>query len=315
MRVLVTGGAGFIASHVADGYVELGHEVAIVDNLSRGFRHNLNPKAKFYEGDIRKRDFLDRVFDEFRPEAVNHHAAQMDVRRGVREPLFDADVNIIGSLNLLDAAITHQVGRFIYISSAGAAYGEPGQIPVPEDSAINPITPYGISKHTVEHYLYTFSFLYGLPYVVLRYANVYGPRQSSKGEAGVFAIFCEQILAGEQPIIYGDGSKVRDYVYIDDVVEANLAALKTGSNKIFNIASGVPTTDDEVFSTVSELLGKPSLRARYVPRRSGEVERIYLDIRKAQRLLGWQPHITFVEGAKRTVTFFQEASQALSPAV
>jgi UDP-glucose 4-epimerase len=315
MRILVTGGAGFIASHVVDRYISLGHEVAILDNLSRGFRHNLNPNAEFFQGDIREQGFLESAFSRFRPEVVNHHAAQMDVRRAVRDPLFDAQVNVIGSVNLLEVAIAHQVGRCIYISSAGAAYGEPVRLPVPENSPINPIGPYGISKHTVEHYLYTYSLLYGLPYVVLRYGNVYGPRQSSKGEAGVFAIFCEQILTGIQPIIYGDGSKVRDYIYIDDVVEANVAALERGSNDIFNIASGIPTSDDEVFSVIRDLLERPYLRARYEPRRPGEVERIYLDISKARLLLEWRPQVPFDEAARRTVAFFQQAGQALSPSI
>jgi UDP-glucose 4-epimerase len=310
MRILVTGGAGFIASHVADRYIELGHEVSIVDDLSRGSRHNINPHARFYEGDIRDRDFLDKVFAEVSPQIVNHHAAQMDVRRGVREPLFDASVNIMGSLNLLESAVTHHTPHFIYISSAGAAYGEPAELPVREDFAIHPITPYGISKHTVEHYLYTFAFLYGLSYVVLRYGNVYGPRQSSKGEAGVFAIFCEQMLAGIQPVIYGDGSKARDYVYIDDVVEANVAALHHRKQEIFNIASGVPTTDEQVFRAVQELTGEAGMAARYAARRPGEIERIYLDISKARRMLGWEPTVSFAKGAQRTFAFFQRNAEA-----
>lgn len=315
MRILVTGGAGFIASHVADRYIELGHEVAILDDLSRGFGYNVNPKATFYQGDIRERAFLEKVFAEVQPEVINHHAAQMDVRRGVREPLFDASVNIVGSLNLLEAAIEHKARHFIYISTAGAAYGEPRQLPVPEDSPINPITPYGISKHTVEHYLYTFSFLYGLSYAVLRYGNVFGPRQSSRGEAGVFAIFCEQMLAGIQPIIYGDGSKVRDYVYIDDVVDANVAVLDQGKREIFNIASGIPVTDDQVFTMVRTLLAKPDIRPRYVARRPGEIERIYLDIHKAKRLLGWEPKVPLEIATRHTVEYFKRVSQVLSPAV
>ena len=237
MKILVTGGAGFIASHVADSYIEQGHEVVIVDDLSRGFEHNLNPEARFYRGDIIDRAFLDEVFDREKPEVINHHAAQMDVRRGVREPVFDASVNILGSINLLELAIQHGLRRFIYIASAGAGYGEPKTVPVAEEYPINPITPYGISKHTIEHYLFTFSFLYGLPYVVLRYGNVYGPRQSSKGEAGVFAIFCEQMLAGVLPVIYGDGSKIRDYVYISDVASANVAALEREMAKCLTSAA------------------------------------------------------------------------------
>lgn len=315
MRILVTGGAGFIASHVADGYIRLGHTVAIVDDLSRGFRHNVNAHATFYQGDIRDRSFLENVFSEVRPEVVNHHAAQMDVRRGVREPLFDASVNIVGSVNLLETAIAHKTRHFIYISTAGAAYGEPKQLPASEDCPINPITPYGVSKHTVEHYLYTFSVLYGLSYVVLRYGNVFGPRQSSKGEAGVFAIFCEQMLAGIQPVIYGDGGKLRDYVYIDDVVAANIAALEDGYNEVFNIASGTPTSDEQVFCMIRELLGVRGIRPQYVPRRPGEIERIYLDITKAKRLLGWEPKVPLDVAARQTVAFFQQSPQTLSHAV
>jgi len=315
MRILITGGAGFIASHVADAYIQLGHTVSILDDLSRGFRHNINSRATFYEGDIRDREFLERVFAEVQPEVVNHHAAQMDVRRGVREPLFDASVNIIGSVNLLEASIAHKTRHFIYISTAGAAYGEPRTLPASENCPINPITPYGISKHTVEHYLYTFAVLYGISYAVLRYGNVFGPRQSSEGEAGVFAIFCEQMLAGIQPVIYGDGTKLRDYVYIDDVVAANIAALERGGNEVFNIGSGVPTSDDQVFYLVQGVLGMTDVGPRYVPRRPGEIERIYLDVSKAKRLLGWEPKVPLEVGARHTVSFFQQGPHSLSHAV
>jgi len=315
MRILVTGGAGFIASHVADAYIRLGHAVAVVDDLSRGFRHNVNSSATFYQGDIRDREFLEQVFAEVEPEVVNHHAAQMDVRRGVREPLFDASVNILGSVNLLETAVAHKTRHFVYISTAGAAYGEPKTLPASEDCPINPITPYGISKHTVEHYLYTFAVLYGISYVVLRYGNVFGPRQSSKGEAGVFAMFSEQMLAGVQPVIYGDGTKLRDYVYIDDVVAANIAALEDGGNEVFNIGSGVPTSDDQVFCLVRGLLGLTGLSPRYVPRRPGEIERIYLDISKARRLLGWEPKVPLEAAARQTVAFFQQSQPTLFHAV
>lgn len=312
MKILVTGAAGFIASHVADAYVDAGHEVVIVDNLSRGSLSNVNPKARFYQCDIRDQAAIEEIFQTEKPAIVNHHAAQMDVRRGVREPLFDADVNILGSINLLGAAIAHEVKRFIYIASAGAGYGEPKQMPVPENYPINPITPYGISKHTVEHYLFTFSALYGLPYVVLRYGNVYGPRQSSQGEAGVFAIFSEQMLAGVQPVIYGDGDKVRDYVYISDVVAANVAALERGTNEIFNIGTGVETRDLEVFQTVRSLLGK-KVEPKYAPRRPGEIDSICLDIAKASLLLNWRPVVCLSEGASLTVAYFQK--EAVSKAV
>jgi UDP-glucose 4-epimerase len=313
MKILVTGAAGFVASHVADAYVEAGHEVVILDDLSRGTKRNVNPKSRFYQCDIRDHEAIEKIFFAEKPAIVNHHAAQMDVRRGVREPLFDAQVNILGSLNLIAAALAHETKRFIYIASAGAGYGEPKQMPVREDYPINPITPYGISKHTVEHYLFTFSFLYGLEYVVLRYGNVYGPRQSSQGEAGVFAIFSEQMLAGVQPVIYGDGNKVRDYVYISDVTAANVAALERGSNEIFNISTGVETTDLEVFHLVRNLLGK-KVEPKYVPRRPGEIDKICLDISKAARLLRWVPEVSLADGASRTVSYFQNVLKAAASA-
>lgn len=305
MRILVTGAAGFIASHVADACIQFGHEVAIVDDLSRGFERNLNPKARFYCVDVRNRQALEAVFENEKPEIINHHAAQMDVRRGVREPIFDASVNIIGSLNILELAVAHKTRRVIYISSAGAGYGEPAQLPVREDCPIDPITPYGVSKHTVEHYLFTFKVLYGTEYVVLRYGNVYGPRQNSQGEAGVFAIFSEQILSGIQPVIYGDGTKIRDYVFIDDVVRANMLALDSGAGQIFNIANGEPTSDYEVFRQVRDHLGKPGVEPRYTSKRPGEIDRIILDIGKAKRLLRWEPKIGLTEGARRTVEYFR----------
>lgn len=314
MRILVTGGAGFIASHVADAYIAAGHDVAVLDDLSRGTRTNVNARARFYEGDVRNREFVESVFQRERPAAVNHHAAQMDVRRGVQEPIFDASVNILGSINLLDACVRHKARRVVYISTAGAAYGEPKEMPVREDDPVNPITPYGISKHTVEHYLFTYRVLYGLSYVVLRYGNVYGPRQSSKGEAGVFAIFCERMLGGVQPVIYGDGSKIRDYVYIDDVARANVLALERGTGEIFNIANGVATTDFEVFQMVRNSLGLRSLEPDYVPVRPGEIERIYLNISKAKRLLDWEPTISLEEGARRTAAFFSSRIPATARA-
>jgi UDP-glucose 4-epimerase len=305
VKILVTGAAGFIASHVADAYVAAGHDVVILDDLSRGAKRNVNPKARFYQCDVRDGEAVEKIFLTEKPSVVNHHAAQMDVRRGVREPLFDAQVNILGSINLIEAAVAHGAKRFVYVSTAGAGYGEPKQMPVPESYPNNPITPYGISKHTVEHYLFTFHALYGLPYVVLRYGNVYGPRQNSQGEAGVFAIFSEQMLSGIQPVIYGDGGKLRDYVYISDVVAANIAALEHGSNEIFNIGSGVPTADREVFNVVRNLLGK-QVEPKYVARRPGEIDNICLDITKAKLLLHWEPRVKLSEGARLVVAYFQK---------
>lgn len=309
MKILVTGGAGFIGSHLTDAYLAAGHDVAVLDDLSRGSVSNVNPRARLYKGDIRDRDSVEQVFSAEKPDAVNHHAAQIDVRRGVREPVFDASVNILGSITLIEAAVAHKVRRFVYISSAGATYGEPETLPVPEEYPTNPVTPYGISKHTVEHYLDMFSALYALPFVVLRYGNVYGPRQSSKGEAGVFAIFCEQMLAGIRPSIYGDGTKARDYVYVEDVVRANVLALERGTGEAFNIASGAPTTDYEVFQRVRDSMGIHNLEPEYAPRRPGEMERIYLDISKAQQLLGWSPHFSLEEGVRRTVQYYRQVSE------
>jgi UDP-glucose 4-epimerase len=313
VKILVTGAAGFIASHVADAYLGAGHDVVILDDLSRGSKKNVNPKARFYQCDVRDREAVESIFLSEKPAVVNHHAAQMDVRRGVREPIFDAQVNILGSLNLIECAVANGTKRFIYISTAGAGYGEPKQMPVTEDHTMNPITPYGISKHTVEHYLFTFQFLYGLQYVVLRYGNVYGPRQNSQGEAGVFAIFSEQMMAGVQPVIYGDGKKVRDYVYISDVVAANVAALERGTNEMFNIGGGIATPDSEIFERVRDLLGK-TVQPRYLPRRPGEIDKICLDISKAARLLEWNPQVSLADGARRTVKHFQEAIMATATA-
>jgi UDP-glucose 4-epimerase len=299
---------------VAQGYLNQGHDVAIVDDLSRGSRENLPPGSPFYQADIRDRAALESIFAQERPEVVNHHAAQMDVRRGVREPLYDAQVNILGSLNVIELSVSFGARRFVYASTAGAAYGEPRQLPVPEDYPINPITPYGISKHTVEHYLFTFNGLYGLDYVVLRYGNVYGPRQNSQGEAGVFAIFCEQMLAGTQPVIYGDGNKVRDYVYISDVVAANVAALERGTGQIFNISSGMATTDREVFCLVRRLLAKNDVEPRHSAKRPGEIDRICLDMTKAKQLLGWQPRVSLEGGARQTTDYFTQRATLASTA-
>lgn len=315
MKILVTGGAGFIGSNLTDAYLNAGHEVVILDDLSRGSVSNVNPSARLYKGDIRDRDAVEQVFSMEKPDVVNHHAAQIDVRRGVREPVFDASVNILGSITLLEAAVAHKVSRFVYISSAGATYGEPETLPVTEEYPTNPVNPYGITKHTVEHYLDMFAALYSLPFVVLRYGNVYGPRQSSKGEAGVFAIFCEQMLAGIRPTIFGDGTKVRDYVYVEDVVRANVLALERGTGKAFNIASGAPTTDYRVFQRVRDAIGLRDLEPEYAPIRPGEMERIYLDISKAERELGWTPRFSLEEGVGRTVQYYRQVSNYLRQVV
>jgi UDP-glucose 4-epimerase len=305
LRILVTGGAGFVGSHVSDAYLALGHDVAILDDLSRGSRNNLNPAARFYEGSLLDPSFLHSVLSRERPEVVNHHAAQTDVIRSTKDPLFDASVNILGSLNLLQASASNLVHRFIYASSGGAIYGNPNKLPVDEQWPPHPVTPYGISKHTVEHYLYSFANLYGISHVSLRYGNVYGPRQSTKGEAGVFAIFCQQMLAGEQSVIYGDGSKQRDYVFVSDVVSANVAALDHDARGIFNIATGIGTCDFDVFALLRELLDRPNLKPRYEPKRPGEVDRIWLDVRLSIKELSWEPKVSLKEGAQLTAAYFR----------
>jgi UDP-glucose 4-epimerase len=308
-KALVTGGAGFIGSHVVDGYLAEGLEVVVVDDLSRGARENVSPRARFYQADIRDQAALQAVFEAEKPELINHHAAQIDVRRAVKEPIFDAECNIFGSIRLLELAVAYKVQRFIYASTGGAIYGEPKVLPASEETPVLPITPYGISKHTVEHYLSLYSILYGLPYAVLRYGNVYGPRQSSKGEAGVVAIFCEQMLQGITPTIYGDGSKTRDYVEVSDVVRANVNALRLGEGEILNVSSGIRTTDYGIFTAVREALDIPSFEPRYAPKRPGEVDHIGLDVSKARAQLAWQPQGELREGVKRTAEWFKKRLQ------
>jgi UDP-glucose 4-epimerase len=309
MKVLVTGGAGFIGSHVVDGYLAEGLDAVVVDDLSRGARDNVSPRARFYRADIRNRAALEAIFAAEKPELVNHHAAQIDVRRAVEEPVIDAECNILGSIHLLELAVEHKVRRFIYASTGGAIYGEPKVLPATEEAPVLPITPYGVSKHTVEHYLYLYRVLYGLPYVVLRYGNVYGPRQSSRGEAGVVAIFCEQMLRGITPTIYGDGSKTRDYVHVADVMRANVNALRRGDGEIFNISSGVRTTDYGIFTAVREALDIPPFEPCYAPKRPGEVDHIGLDVSKARAKLAWEPQVELREGIRKTAAWFRQRLQ------
>lgn len=308
MKALVTGGAGFIGSHVADAYLAEALEVAVVDDLSRGRRENLSPQARFYQVDIRDRAALENVFAQEKPDFVSHQAAQIDVRRSVAEPDFDAQCNILGSINLLDLAVKYKCQRVVYASTGGAVYGEPKVLPVTEEAPLMPLAPYGISKHTVEHYLFNYRHLHGLTFVVLRYGNVYGPRQSSKGEAGVVAIFSEQMIAGMTPTIYGHGSKTRDYVQVSDVARANVRALTLGDNEIFNVATGVPTTDYQVFAHVRDALRAASLPPNYAPFRPGEVCHIHLDVRKAKSGLDWEPRVTIDEGIRRTAEWFLKSS-------
>lgn len=304
MKVLVTGGAGFIGSQVVDRLIEEGHQVVVVDNLSTGFRENLNPRAKFYETGICDSSGLGEIFDAERPECVNHHAAQIDVRRSVEDPGFDARTNILGSLDVLAHAARTGARKFIHISTGGAVYGEPEYFPVDEDHPLRPEAPYGVSKHTIEHYLHLYRLHYGLAYTVLRYSNVYGPRQNPTGEAGVNAIFIGSMLRGRTPTIFGDGEQVRDYVYIEDIVEANVLALEEGDGGIFNIGSGVGTTVNQVYSLIADILSFPH-PPKYAPPRTGELQKIYLDVSRAGRELGWTPRVEFRDGLAKTVEWFR----------
>ena len=303
MKILVTGGAGFIASHVVDGLLDLGHEVAVIDNLSTGQRQNLNPEAKFYEVGLRDKE-LSSIFEREKPEIVNHHAAQIDVRKSADDPVADAEDNILGSLNVIANCVTFGVNRIVYASTGGAIYGDPEYLPADEHHPINPISQYGVSKHTVEHYLYLYNVLHGLEYVVLRYANVYGPRQNPFGEAGVVAIFATQMLTGKQPTIFGPGDKTRDYVHVSDVTSANILALNRGKNSIYNIGTGIETSDQEVFDALADVLGYkgPPL---YAPVRKGEVYRICLESSKASKELSWKPQLSFRQGIAKTAEYYR----------
>jgi UDP-glucose 4-epimerase len=309
-KIMVTGGAGFIGSHVVDLFVSKGYEVVIIDDLSTGRESNINPAAKFYKLDIRSPQLRD-VFAAERPDFISHHAAQMDVRRSVAQPLFDADVNILGSINLIECAKEFGVRHFVYISTGGAVYGEPEQVPCDENHPINPICQYGASKHTVEHYLYMYNVNYGLNYTVLRYPNVFGPRQDPHGEAGVIAIFTGKMLLGEQVTINGDGEQTRDYVYVGDCAQANYLAVTVDHRPgIYNIGWGRPTSVNEIFSCLAEITTYPH-PAHYGPAKVGETRHIYLDASKARRELGWAPTLNLEDGLNNTVEYFRTSEKAI----
>lgn len=303
-KYLVTGGAGFIASHVVDALIKDGNEVVIIDDLSTGKKENLNPKAKFYHDDIRDAKRMEEIFDKEKPDYVNHHAAQMDVRRSTRDPVYDAECNILGSLNIILNARKHKVKKFIYISTGGAVYGDvkEKELPLNEEYPVNPICQYGISKHTVEHYLYLEKFLYDQNYTVLRYPNVYGPRQDPHGEAGVTAIFVGQMLKGKECKIFGDGRKTRDYVFISDIVKANLLAMKSDYNGIINIGSAKGTSDQEIYDACAKATGFDK-KAIYEDFRPGEVMHIFLDPSKAKKILGWESTVKLSEGIAKVAEF------------
>jgi len=309
-KILVTGGAGFIGSHVVDLFIAKGYEVVILDDLSTGRASNLNPQAKFYQMDIRSPEVRD-VFAAEKPDYISHHAAQMDVRRSVAQPLFDADVNVLGSINLIECAKEFGVKHFVYISTDGAVYGEPERLPCDESHPINPICQYGASKHTVEHYLYMYHVNYGLNYTVLRYPNVFGPRQDPHGEAGVVAIFTGKMLLGQPVMIYGDGEQTRDFVYVGDCAYANYLAVTVDHKPgIYNLGWGRPTSINEIFFTLAKVTGYQH-PVQYGPAKVGETRHIYLDARKAGMDLGWTPTLTLEEGLVKTVSYFRDAERVI----
>ena len=305
MKIVVTGGAGFIGSHIVDAYIAAGHQVCIIDDLSGGDRGNLNPKADFHLMDILD-PALPGLLGEISPDVVNHHAAQMDVRRSVDDPQFDARINILGLIHLLEGCKRSGVKKVLYASSGGAIYGEQELLPTREDHPKSPQSPYGISKLTGEYYLSYYQTAFNIPSVALRYGNVYGPRQRADGEAGVIAIFIHHLLAGKSPKINGDGKQTRDYVYVGDVVVANILALESAYTGPLNIGTGHET--DVV--TLFELLGKgmgSKAAAVYGPAKLGEQRRSSLDISRAQERIGWRPQTALSEGLEKTIEYYRRS--------
>jgi len=303
---LVSGGAGFIGSNVVDGLIENGFDVSIIDNLSTGKEKNLNPNAKFFNADIRDKAKLNEVFKEVKPRYVFHLAAQIDVRKSVSDPHFDASINVLGSINMFELSVKHKVKRIIFSSTGGALYGEPKKLPAHEETEIAPLAPYGVSKYCSEQYLNYFKRLYGIERVILRYANVYGPRQDPLGEAGVVAIFTGKILNNEKPTIFGDGNQTRDYIYVKDVVNANLLAIN-GKEGVYNIGTGIETSVNELIDIFSELT-KRKIEPVYAPPRPGEVNRISLDFSRAKKELGFTPQYSLQKGMEETLNWFRENS-------
>ncbi len=304
MKTLVTGGAGFIGSRLVDKLVDRGHQVVIIDNLSTGRKENLNPKACFYKIDIQNAS-LSEIFQKEKPETIFHFAAQVDVRKSVEEPIEDAKINILGTLNILENARKYRVKKIIFASSGGAIYGDTNIIPTPEDHLPRPRSPYGITKLAIEHYLNFYKKTHLLDFVSLRFANVYGPRQNSKGEAGVIAIFTDRILRDLSPTIYGNGQQTRDFVYVGDVVQAAIKVFNSSIKKdpIYNIATAKETSINQVHQLLCRLTRK-NISANYAPAKSGEQRRSCLDFSKAKKELGWQPKYNLEKGLKETINWF-----------
>jgi UDP-glucose 4-epimerase len=304
LNILVTGGAGFIASHITDAYIAEGHNVIIVDNLSGGVLENINPKAKFYQLDIRS-EKLEDVFQKEKIDVVNHLAAQMDVRRSVSDPKFDASVNVLGGLNIFESARKHRVKKIIFSSTGGAIYGEQDYFPANEEHPLRPLSPYGITKLCTEKYLFFYKAVYGIHHVILRYANVYGPRQNPHGEAGVVAIFCNKMLKGEQPVINGDGKQTRDYTFVGDIVKANLLALTYDGSNIYNIGTGIESDVNKLFLELRSHLN-PLCPEQHALAKAGEQQRSVISYKKIEDELGWKPTVQLEEGLRLTAEYFRK---------
>jgi len=304
LKVLVTGGGGFIGSHIVDALVQRGDDVAVIDDLSEGQRDRVNPKARFYQMSICDPDIAG-VFEKERPEVVNHHAAHILLRRSVEQPMHDASINILGTVNVLANAVRSGVRKLIYASSGGAIYGEPEYLPVDENHRIQPVSQYGVSKYCAEHYIDLYARQSKLKYAILRYANVYGPRQNPFGEAGVVAIFARQMMRGERPTIFGPGDKTRDYAHVSDIVGVNLLAIERGDNVTCNIGTGVETSDQQIFDAVAEAVGYKE-KPEYIAVRPGEIQRICLECSRAKDEFGWCAAVELKQGIASTVKYFKE---------
>jgi UDP-glucose 4-epimerase len=306
MRILVTGGAGFIGSHTVDALIKAdAGEVTILDDLSAGTRQQVNPKARLFQVDLRDAATVREIVARERPEVIYHLAAQMDVRRSVADPAFDAQVNVVGFLNLIEAARAHGLRRVVFSSTGGAIYGEQDTFPAGEEHRRRPLSPYGIAKLATEAYLFYYRVQYGIEYLALRYGNVYGPRQDPHGEAGVVAIFCGKILAGHRCTIYGDGAQTRDYVFVGDVVRANVAAMNARASGIaINIGTGIETSVNDLYSTLAAIADFPTA-AEHGPARPGEQKRSVISPALADRELGWRPATALRDGLGETFQYFK----------
>ena len=303
MKILVTGGAGFIASQIADAFINEGHEVHILDNLSTGFEKNINKKAHFIKSDISSPSILE-IFTKEKFDVVNHHAAQIDVRKSVNDPIFDANTNILGTINLLQACIKTGVKKFMFASTGGAVYGEQEYFPADEKHPTNPVSPYGITKLSIEKYLFFYKNEYGLNHIILRYANVFGPRQNPFGEAGVVAIFTNKLLRNENPIINGEGNQTRDYVFVEDVIRANVLTLNSGSSGIYNVGTGIETSVNELFKKLNKIAGSIAIE-KHGPAPKGEQLRSVITSEQLLREFNWKPSVIIDEGLKKTFDSFK----------